>query len=222
MAELSSLSFALREMAKANSAPISNGHAQQLLAAALGHNTLASLQASGDLGHLDAAHLLLFDWDLLQSRASDLEVERSPAILDCVWDALAENFPGEMYGHLDSMLESFQDLVESKTWNDEDVCSQMAMTNGTGPGEVYMPLESENADLSDEGPLTVDIAGHVTLDQDPDKVFWGTRIDVEATLTIDRVGRRLFRSAEFDVTRASLRWFDEDPEELASDHETAT
>lgn len=55
MSHLSALVFAVRQALSAQGQALSTGHAQQLAAAALGHNNLASYQASNDEAGLPLA-----------------------------------------------------------------------------------------------------------------------------------------------------------------------
>ena len=209
---LSALAHSVRGAYGALGITVSTGHAQQLIAAALGHKTLASLQSAGDHEALPETKSIVVDLDLLAERARALDLADQQAV-DVVWSALEDHLPGEVYGSVTGLVESHQEFVELETWNDGDVGSQMAMTNGTGPGETYMPLEFDESEFDLDGDLELQIFGHVNLDQDPDKVFYGTHIDVEATLTVERFGRFLFGSSKLEVTSASLRWMNEDPED---------
>jgi len=45
------------------------------------------------------------------------------------------------------------------------------------------------------------------MEQDPERVYWGHKIDIEARLYIERVGKRMFGRPQLKVSKAKLDWF---------------
>lgn len=207
----SSLAFNVRQALAAQGITLSTGHAQQLLAAGLGHNNLASLQASGEADRLEEAEDIVLDVQKLRQRASELGC---PAGVEQLRHVLQEEYPeARFHQSLVHYHESVQAFVNSSIENDDDmVNSQVAMTNGYTPqAEVQLELEEELAsDIVFD--LEAELSGLVTVDQDPDRVFWGDEIEVEATLQVIRLGRRIFGKKTLDVTKARLRWMNETDE----------
>lgn len=222
MVDLSALAYAVRKQCAAQGINFPIGHAHQLLAAALGHGTLAALQASPDAEALAGADHVVVDAERLDARATDLGLPTSEVLTEVVVSVLRDALSASVHRHSDSFVDALQSFVDDRTVNNGRVEGEMAVTNG-GFDEIYMPLEElwDDLDLDDGEHISTDIAGHVSVEQDPDKVFWGDHIDVEATLTVDRVGKRLFANAQLEVTRAELRWFNEPDEPVDSTTQTA-
>lgn len=220
--DLSTLAYAARVECTAVGHPIKLGHAQELLAAAVGFRTFASLQAAVQtpdyIGHV------LLDERRLASRATELGYADS-GWAEPILKALKKHLPaGHVHGTQDSLLNALYTFVDDRTVNDPEVISQTAMTNGW-LGEVYMPLYLEGHDPFDEvstsfdpfdqaeDDFSFDITGHVAMDQDPDKPYWGHKVNVEATLTFSRLGGCLFTAPELRVINAKLQWGGVDQDE---------
>lgn len=217
MVELSTLAYAVRKLCSAQGVNFPIGHAHQLLAAALGHRSLAALQASLDIEALAGADHLVVDAEGVVARAAELGLLSSSELVELVESALRDALSARIHRNTDSFVDALQSFTDDRTFNSGLVSSELAMTNG-GLDEIYMPLDLwKNLHLDDGEHISTDIVGHVTVEQYPDKVYWGHQVDVEATLTVDRVGKRLFANAQLAVTRAELRWFNEPNEADESD-----
>lgn len=212
MAHLSAIAFAVRQSLSAQGITLTAGHAQQLAAAALGHNNLASYQASGDEDGLPAATDIVIDWERLQSRAAELGREGDMFAL-ALTAVLKERFPAaDIYGDHEAWLTDVQSDFERAIVVEDSVNSEVAMTNGTFPRtDVELPWW-ETLDEEDD-VLSYDFEGVVKVDQDEDRTYWGHEIDVRAILTVERFGRRLFGRRRVEVEHAKLRWLGE-PNEL--------
>lgn len=211
MADQSALAYALRKNCATHGIHFPISHAHQLIAAALGHGTLAALQASKDASELATAAFLIIDTVRLEERASDLGLPANATQLlaEAVDAVLDENVPATVFSHVSSFVEALQAFVDDEGLKDDEVAGELAMTNGS-LDEIYLPLYlEESLDLDDAEDISYEIDGHVSVDQDPDKAYWGHMVDVEATLTVIRLGKRLFAEADLHVTRAKLRWFNE-------------
>ncbi|KVP17336.1 hypothetical protein [Burkholderia ubonensis] len=93
--------------------------------------------------------------------------------------------------------------------NDGLVESEVAMTNGTFPRiDIELPWWAALEEYTGDD-LSTEIEGLVTVDQDSDRAYYGHEIDVRATLTVARFGRRLFGDYRLEVEKANLRWLGE-------------
>ncbi|WP_175854557.1 hypothetical protein [Burkholderia anthina] len=214
MSHLSSIAFTVRQTLSAHGISLSTGHAQQLVAAALGHNNLASYQASSDDDGLPDAASMVLDPARLQTRAAQLGHDDS-AFAQALTSALKARFPDAgIYDDHEAWLIDTQSHFEYLIINEDSVSSEVAMTNGTFP-RVYVELpwwDTLGEYYGDN--LSTDFEGLVTVDPDEDRVYYGHEIDVRASLTVERFGRRLFGRCHVDAVHAKLRWFGGEPDEL--------
>ena len=213
MEHLSAIAFAARKSLAERGISLSAGHSQQLAAAALGHNNLASYQASGDDDGLAKASDIALDRERLQARADALGHDPD-AFEGALKATLEARFPeAKVYGQEDDWLADTQLRFELAIVDDDRVNSQVAMTNGTFPRtDVELPWWGQLDEFDGEEDLAMDFDGLVSVDQDPDRVSWGEDIDVRGMLTVERFGRRLFGRRRVQIEHASLRWFGESNE----------
>lgn len=209
MTQLSAIVFAVRRALGAQGMSLSTGHAQQLAAAALGHNNLASYQASNDDAGLALASVIVFDSGRLHDRATELGYDGS-AFAQALSAVLEARFPtARIYSDHEDWLTDVQRHFELAIINNGHVESEVAMTNGTFPRiDIELPWW-ETLDEYDGDDLSTEIEGLVTVDQGDDRAYYGHEIDVRATLTVERFGRRLFGDYRLEVEKAGLRWLGE-------------
>lgn len=210
MEHFSAITFAVRQALSAQGVSLPTGHAQQIIAAAFGHNNLASYQASGEDDALPEAEAIVLDIALLDARAAELGRD-ARAFAEALTTALQERFPNlDVHSGHASLVEEWNAHFEDAIVNDERVISQTAMTNGTFPqaDDIQLPWWDGFAPF-DGDDLTFQHDGLVTVDQDEDRVNWGDEIDVRAQLTVQRLGRRLFGRCQIQVEWAKLRWLGE-------------
>jgi len=210
--DLSALAFAVRQLYAARGYhPLSTGHAQQLIASALGHGTLAALQASTDVKKLlEAVHVVVDDLRL-NARGEELQLDSTAAAL-AVLDVFKDQLPGTVHRDTSAFVDALQEFVNEQTPNEGRVASEIDAIYGSVE-EVYMPLEEIDEDLDldvETEALSAGIAGHVAMEVDRDRPYAGHIIDVEATLIVDRLGKRLFARPELDVEHAQQRWYGDD------------
>ena len=112
MANLSAISFHARKGFVAAGVSAKLSHVQELVAAALGHNTLASYQtASEDTALAGAAHVVL-DTGLLEERASKLGLSVTPPqLLDVVSAAAKIACPAVQ---IHASVEDFGDVLQAE------------------------------------------------------------------------------------------------------------
>lgn len=209
MRHLSAIAFAVRHALSARGISLSTGHAQQLAVAALGHNNLASYQVSGDDSRLQAATDIVIDQERLHARANKFGRDGDTFAL-ALAVVLKERFPdADIYNDHDAWLTDVQSDFERAIVVDDSVNSEVAMTNGTFPrADVELPWW-ETLDEEYDDALRYDFEGLVKVNQDEERTYWGHEIDVRATLTVERFGRRLFGTRRIGVDYAKLRWLGE-------------
>lgn len=206
MVNLSAIAFAVRQALAVNGHHLSTGHAQQLVAAALGHNNLASYQSSGDDLGFDEARDIAIDSERLEKRAAELghaEAELRTRIVEAIQ---ARHVEASVHRDIETYLIDLQEFVDDRVVQNDTVNSEVAMTNGTFPiADLELPLWSD-FDLETKDDINVELSGLVTVTQDDERVYWGHEVEVDATLYVERFGRVLFGKRQLTVERAQLRW----------------
>jgi len=172
---------------------IKHGHAQQCLAAALGYKSLAALQASPDAVLLpDRETHVVLDLAALLGRAHELDLALAGEELSAVvLEAIRKSWVGTpAHESLDAFRSSLQEKVNLAVANDGTVSGQTAVTNSDGIREIYMPIEGlDFDDVSSNGdPYEIEIKGHIAMEQDTERPYWGHHVDVCATLWLVRQG----------------------------------
>lgn len=228
---ISSLAYAVRKASETTPQPLKHGHASQLVAAALGYNTLAAHQAAVAEGaeseHLDAAAHAVLDETLLVDRAAELGLPQlEAALVDLVRGAFHDALPGTAFHrHDDALSDALRDLVDDRVYNHDQTSSAMASTNNEGVGEVYLPLDLTLAELPPPGEVfELEIDGHIAMKPDIERPYSGHKINVRCSLFIERVSRVAIAEPEFRLETVSLdyNWDgddDEHPKESLLNHE---
>lgn len=213
---ISNLAHSVRKSSSTDSVPIPLGHAHQLVAAAMGYMTLASYQAAQAAGAeppaLDQVGHVVPDYDLLGDRARELGI-RIPAsrLQEFLQLAFSERLPRtRLHGSYGGVEDAIRDRVDQMVLNNGDVGSAMANANYDGIDEVYFEYEVEPETLPVGEPLVIKLEGHVGLGIDLERPFACNKVNVEGTLTVDRLGRCCFAPPEVEVSRAALdhNWSD--------------
>ncbi|WP_126223540.1 hypothetical protein [Burkholderia ambifaria] len=209
MPSLSSLAHALRVQSQASATPLVLGHAQQLIAAALGYNTLAAYQASPEESPLEGARHFVLDLDLAHQRAGELGVAVSEEQLDALLGSVfAGQLPHARFHRSESALEDYiRDRLDHLVTNDGEAVGQMEMANHNGIGEVYLPFDLSLADLPPPGEATeIEVLGHIGMDQDLERPYSGHIIDIEASVSVERTGRVSIAEPDITVIEAKLNY----------------
>lgn len=208
---ISSLAYAVRKASESTPHPLKHGHAQQLIAAALGYNTLAAHQAAVAEGaeseHLDAAAHAVLDEDLISERAAELHLQQAEeALVELVRAAFKGELPGlALHRNDDALADAVRDYVNNTAYNHGETGSAMAETHNDGLQEIYLPLDVTLAELPPLGEvLELEIAGHISMKPDIERPYSGHKIYVQGTLVIERVGRVALAEPEFRLASAKL------------------
>lgn len=215
---ITDLAHSIRKNSAASAVPIPLSRGQQLVAAALGYQTLASYQAAQTAQQeppwLDNVRHVIFDYDLLFERAKGLGLELAPSFLDKLLEtAFQERLPRtKLHASYSAWEDRLREQVDTHVIEDGEVNGEMANANYDGIDEVYFELEVP-FDLATVGnPLVIDLDGHVGLGIDTERPYSGHKVNVEAKLTLERLGRHCFAEAEIDIVKAALDYGWSDPD----------
>lgn len=102
--------------------------------------------------------------------------------------------------------------VDQMVTENGNVNSEMAGANYDGIDEVYFDFEIESNTIPVGDTLDIDLDGHIGLGIDTERPYAGHIVNVEGTLSVERLGRRCFGAVDCQVTKASLdtNWGDDD------------
>ena len=229
MANLSAISYAIR-MASSAQYSLKLSHAQQIVAAALGHNTHASYQAANEDAALAVAANVVIDPDLLVARAEELGISvPTEDLVRLVRKALTDSLPGAaVHDDIEGFQSALQHQIENELENEDDVASAIADCNHDGVSYVDMPVElAEEVQQAQVGqPFIVPLAGVVSLNPDHDRPYTGHKIKVSANLMLTRLGRRCFDEPSLSASRVVNGDYDDDEDvtprrslaQILSDH----
>jgi uncharacterized protein YozE (UPF0346 family) len=219
--DISAVAYAIRtrlnqgRWAKLGQPPIKLTHIQECIAAALGHNTLASLQRSQELAIPTRGHYLVLDMDRVgrRSQALGLPLDEGhwsePGTLSgfqqILLESFADDFDGiDVYPMGDALHERIQNWIEDRILNDADVSGQMAMANHNGMTDISMPLEIDLAAIEPEfSAQTYQMEGAVYLSPDENRLYTGHVVKISATLRVSKPSRALL-GFKFHVDYARL------------------
>lgn len=215
---ISDLAHSVRKNSTSAGVPVQLGHAQQLVAAALGYKSFAAYQAAQGAAqeppHLDDVHHVVLDYDMLDERAGELGAAPAPSQLrELIGDAFKVRAPHALIHASHASFDTYvREHVDQVVIEDGDVNSEMAGANYDGIDEVYFDFEVESNTIPVGSTLDIDLDGHVGLGIDTERPYSGHIVNVEGTLSVARSGRRCFGSVDCEVTKASLdtNWGDDD------------
>lgn len=207
---ITALAHSLRQNTANSAVPIPLSQGQQLVCAALGHNTLASFQAA-QKAELEPqsfeglAHVVP-DFDLLSARAAELGIALAPDRLNVLIEsAFKERAPGtQVHRTFDDLADDFNQKAQQAVLADGNVNSQMANANYDGVDEVYVEDEFEPHLQEVAQPEPVEVSGQVTLGIDTERPYSGHKVKFKMEVTMYRCGRRCFEKPEFDVVSAGM------------------
>ncbi len=215
---ISDLAYSVRKNSTAVAAPVQLGHAQQLIVAAFGYKSLAAYQAA-QVAALEPKHLgdvrhVVLDYDMLDQRAGELGATPTPDQLhELIDEAFRERAPNaRIYASHAGFDDYLREHVDQVVIEDDDVNSEMANANYDGIDEVYFDFEVESENIPVGNSLDIDLHGHVGLGIDTERPYAGHIVNVEGTLSVERLGRQCFGSVDCQVTKAELdtNWGDDD------------
>lgn len=207
---ISDLAHVVRKSSASVAAPVQLGHAQQLIAAALGYKSLAAYQAAQAAAmeppHLDDVHHVVLNYDMLDQRARELGAAPAPGKLHGLIDEAFKERASRVriYASHAEFDNSLRERVDQVVIEDDDVNSEMANANYDGIDEVYFDFEIESENISVGHLFEIELNGHVGLGIDTERPYAGHIVKVEGFLTVERLGRQCFGSVDCQVTKAEL------------------
>lgn len=215
MVNLSAIAYAIRTASKASGLAVKLNHVQQLVAAALGHKSLASYQAADeDLALAEAAHVVI-DTELVRLRSTELSVPLElRQFVVFMEQAFKLRHPTAKVHDCD---EAFRDALEAylevEVLQDDKVISEMASCNHDGISEISMPVEiSEIMNVPVCLHYNDYVRGRIIMNIDPERPYRGHEIRVNAELSVDRLGRRCFSAPSIHPFHARLDSYVDDSE----------
>jgi len=173
--DVSSIAYAVRTRSAGTSSPLTLGHAQQCVAAALGFRTLTSLQAAF-LGQFryQTRHLLL-DTAALECRRRELGLSiGQPALAHLVAGAMNERLRGVFVHTTEASLdESMQDLLDQAALTHPKIAAQLAIPNHSGIEEVSLEIyDYDRAKVAVGGHSEFEVVGRLSAAVDVDGPYW--------------------------------------------------
>lgn len=196
--------FVARKNLKSSGIAISLGHVHQMLAAGLGYNSLAALQASNEEEPgLDGADYVILDVAGMTARATDLGYgATAPEVIDAIIGAIKVDLEPPM------IFLNAQDFIEDvacrfandNAFDNDAVSSAAAETNAYFEG-TYIEATEDPEPLKDARDFwEIPIGGNVSMDQDLDKPFSGDNILVNGVVRVWKAGRVcLMNDMELDI-----------------------
>lgn len=216
--DISGIAFALRSDTAQSPHPLKLSHAQQCIAAALGYKSLAALQASDDPGQaMDRETHILLDAQALAQRRQELGLDlMDEELLALVHAAFGKRLIGiAVHASHDAFENALRDSVQLEVSNNESVVGEMTVTNNDGIREIYLPFDIEWDQVPDNcDPVEFPFDGHVTMEIDKERPYWGHRIDVKASVWVSRPGRAIWASVcKVESAKLDRGFFDDREEE---------
>lgn len=217
--DVSGLAYAIRSDSAQSPHPIKLSHAQQCVAAALGYKSLASLQASDDAGQaMDRETHILLDAQALAQRRQELALDlEDEDLLALVRASFGKRLVGiAIHDSHTEFEDAVRRKVQDEVLNDSGVVGQMTVTNNDGIREIHLPFDIEWDQVPDNGdPVEVEFEGHVAMEVDKERQYWGHRIDVKASVWVSHPGRAIWASTcKVHSAKLDLSSFDERENEL--------
>lgn len=213
--EFPSIAIAVRQSVIGLGTNPSLGHVQEICAAALGYKTYASYRTSPEESttFADAKHIVL-DTAGIASRVMTLGYPAAQA--GVYQSAIAQSLkrlPNKLnvYLSVSDLLDDIRQDIEQEIDDSGAVNRAMAETNAY-PSTTDVEFDNPSQPLSTPaGDWALHVYATVEMDQDPDRVFYGDRIDVEAQICFPKTGRVCLAEHKLEDVSASLdhSWADE-------------
>lgn len=200
---LSQLAHRARANATASGVSLSLGRAQEVTAAVLGYNTFAAYQAAVAKGveaqDLDGSQHFLPDHHRLATRLAALGLSADQGrIVAAVNDSFRSLLP-HVRAHADesALFDHVRLDVEVKIADSAEFGSAQAETNTDGLPEMELEFLGNVGGIdAAEGSYTAEVEGTASLDHDPDRPATTNRINVKATVSLEKLGTRLLDSVQ--------------------------
>lgn len=181
-----------RAKMKASGSVIALGHVHQLLAAGLGYSSLAALQASTEENPgIDGADRVILDVEGITGRAVSLSYGKmATVIIDAIVAAIENVLPSlVIFRDRQEFIDDVACSFASDNILDHDAVSSAAAETNAYFNDMHIePADPEPLKDSREF-WDVPVLGNVSMDQDPDKMFYGDKILISGCVRVRKAGR---------------------------------
>ena len=216
MATVPSIAFNLRTASKTSNFPFGLGHAQQILAAALGYGSLAALQAEPNSQHfLDDTQHVVIDQDTLVQRLAGFQLDQYLTdIVNLIKATLEFEIPGlKVHRWLSDFDEQVRIEMENAVSNAPDVSGLVGDMGLTWCTEFYP--EWEEFEIHDTLPpigslLDFNVPGHMSYELNEDRGYTGHGVAFTVAMFMLRTAKRCFGPLEFEVVKAKKLHYDDE------------
>ncbi len=194
--DFASISLTLRKNLLEQHVELSLGHAQQLLAASMGYKSLAAFQASSmDSSDIDVAAHLLIDTITLQERMTALEIGGGiPALARLVAVAARHRLVrGGAHETERSLHEFIHGKLEEAVLAYPPVKAVRARIQTATVAEIELPFDFSLEQIAVGATLSIPTAGHVLIKEYADRPTKAERIDLQAKIELQRLGKNLVK-----------------------------
>lgn len=206
-------------------------HVHEVLAAAFGYQTFAAYKTSGEEpATYDDAQYVVLDADLVGKRLEQLGYPTAAGVTESAVAAIKQVLDGQLdetvvCASIDDLTDHLTEDAERKIENSDTYISEMTMTNAYG-GMFWLAMTPEEEINDPATHWNVRVAGQSQLEQDPERVYHGDAIDVSATITFPKLGRRVLGEKHIHSIGAGIHddeddWPDEPDEPPQQDQPNA-
>ena len=191
-----SVAVVARENLKTSGFALGLGHIHQMLAAGLGYNSLAALQASAEeTPGLAGANFLILDVGEIGARARALGLGVvAPKVADAIVAAIkADPQPPRVFLDPREFIDDVVCQFANDNVCDNDAVSSAAAETNAYFGEANIELAADPIPLKNAREFwEVPVSGSISMDQDQDKPFSGDNILVSGVVKVWKAGRVCF------------------------------
>lgn len=210
MVTISDVVHAYRVSGKAITPQIPLSHIQQLVAAALGHQSLAAFQANEhECGWMEYIGHIVFDYELLAQRTAQLSVPYSYAQVEALMrEAFTMVFPkAKQHVTEEELIDAYRDAYHDLIINSERMTNLLAETNGEGLYDIVIDEAKDYtySILPSGGMCDQLLMGRLILKISDDRPYAAHIIDFQIHLALARTGLRSVRAPLCKVTWAQSR-----------------
>jgi hypothetical protein len=206
--EINDIARAVNDSLKREGLHVPLGHVFQLLAAAFGYSSLASMQTSSEesSSFANASHVVL-DAQGLKNRVTALKHNFGTTFdLQKVISSAVSliDYPPIVSWNVEDLLEEHCEDVQEVVLNDETIASEAAMTNADwGDVEVFVAEEYEPL-CRHASEWVLPVTGTLHMVQHEDRMSFGDEIEFSATLRFEKTGRVCLRNLRIEIVEAAL------------------
>lgn len=194
--------------------------ANEALAAYLGYTSYAAFLASTEeTPDFEGVKHFVPDLALLRKRLRDLGHPESGGKVGYMAQVFAQvfaaTFPSAaIYADATDLRDEAMGAIEAAIEHSGDYSSEQASTNAYG-GEFDLELEAVVALEEPGDSWVIDVSGTSNLHQDPEQVYHGDVLKIQARAVFPKVGRRMLGEMEVQDIQVSVKTEPSEDEDLA-------